>query len=102
MQLHRKFKDEIQIDEVVYQINASFDVVLKILKLINDKRVHEVARLNVGLKLFIGDPLEQYDFEHRVEIFQKICEMYLDFEKPKVDRLGKPVRVLKVKKMTKS
>jgi hypothetical protein len=91
MQLHRKFKDEIEIDDSVYEINASFDVILKILKLLNDKRIHEVARLGVGLKLFLGDPLEHFEFEHRVEIFQKICEMYIELEKPKLDRLGEPV-----------
>lgn len=91
MQLHRKFKDEYEIDGVVYEVNASFDVILKIIKLLDDERVHELARPGIGLKLLLGSTLEEYEFEDRINIFKDICEMYIEFEKPKTDRLGNPM-----------
>ncbi len=88
MILHRKLKDEIEIDGETYEINASFDVILKVIKLLDDERVHKVARIGVGLKLLLGDPLEQYEFEDRIEIFEELCKRYIEFTEPKVDDLG--------------
>lgn len=91
MQLHRNFKDEIEIDGKIYEINASFDVMLKVLKLLDDERVHEIARIGVGLKLLLGDPLEDYEFEYRIQIFRDICKMYIDLQEPNIDDLGNVV-----------
>lgn len=91
MKLHRKFRDEYEIDGITYEINASFDAILRVIKLLDDNRIHNLARPSIGLKILIGETLEDYEFEHRIQIFQDICKMYIEMEEPKLDRTGNPV-----------
>lgn len=87
------FDDEITVDEVIYEINASYDNILKVLKLLEDERIHPLVRPMIGLRLLIGTDLEDsdYTFAEKVDLFTQITEMYIEFEKPKLDRRGEPM-----------
>lgn len=90
MKLHQSFKDEITIDNEVYLVNACFDNILKVIKVLDDERIHPLVRPMIGLKLLIGTDLEdsEYTFAERVDLFKGIIEKYVEFEKPKIDRQG--------------
>lgn len=87
------FVDEITVDDVTYEINATYDNILKVLKLVEDERIHPLVRPMIGLKLLIGTDLKDsdYTFAEKVELFTQITEMYIEFEKPKLDRRGEPM-----------
>jgi len=92
MLLHFKLNDEIDIEGTVYTVNASFDVILKVIELLQDERIHPGKKPTVALQLLIGDTLAEYDFESRLTIMKEILSGYVQFEDDvQYDRLGNPV-----------
>lgn len=92
MLLHFKLNDEIDIEGTKYTVNASFDVILKVVELLQDTRISDVKKPSVALKLLIDDELKQYDFKTRLQLMESILSDYVQFEDDvKYDRLGNPV-----------
>lgn len=92
MLLHFKINDEIDIDGEIHVVNASFDVILKVIDLLQDERVPPLKKPAVALKLLIGDELKEYDFEDKLHIMKAILSEYVQFDDDvQYDRLGNPV-----------
>ena len=71
--------DSIEFEGKTYQINASFDNILKVLDVL-EERLPEIVLVDVCLKLLIGDYLDE--LEHKEILLVKILDKYLK-TKPK-------------------
>lgn len=80
MHLQFKIDDDIKIEDETYTVNASFDNILKIIDLIQDKEVSEFVKPNAILILLIDDPLEDLDYQTKSEIISEILNGYVSFE----------------------
>lgn len=87
--LYQKINDVLEIEGEEYQINASFDVILKVIELFEEEKISEKHKLNIALKLLFGPDSEilKYELVRKVEIYNNIFEKYI-----KDDQSVKPVR----------
>ena len=103
--------DRIDIDGEVYEVDAMFDVVLRVVDLTMDEKLPPGVRVSTALVLLIGtreqidkhmDPYVEYEFldsysiEDRAVILEQILNKYMsikDHDKP-VDRAGNPMPVV--------
>ena len=92
MLLRFKLNDRVDIEGEEYTVRASFDVILKVIDLLQDKRIHPMKKPSVALQLLIGDGLEEYGFDDRLSIMKDILSDYVKFDDDvQYDRLGNPV-----------
>ena len=77
LRLDRKLKDEIEWEGVIYRINASFNVILKLFELLNDDRLTPTVRINVALELLLGTDYQDIERERRNEVLRLILDKYV-------------------------
>lgn len=92
--LYEKEKDEIEFNGNTYSINASFDNILSIIDLMNEKSINDAQKLNIGLKMLFGKEtiLVKLPVEEQLNIFNIVFENYITRETKtkqiKYDRQG--------------
>lgn len=64
--------ETVEIDGKEYPLNLTFDNVLRLYDMLNDKKLTDYTQIVTGLKMLIGTDLPEYPIEEKTEIFQKI------------------------------
>lgn len=79
-------ENEVKIDGEVYQLNLYFDTVLKIIDLLKNKRVSEVTKLNLCLKMLFGrdSNLVTLPIEQQNMIFNEVFDTFITKKEEKV------------------
>lgn len=72
MNLAYPLDETIEIDGKEYQLNLSFDNVLRLFDMLNDKELMDYEQIILGLEMLIGTDLPEYDIEKKEEIFHQI------------------------------
>ncbi|MGM0238427.1 Gp15 family bacteriophage protein [Enterococcus sp. AZ103] len=77
-------EDKVEILGEVYQLNLSYDVVLRFLDLLSDKEISEKTRLNFSMKLLLGPPenLPPLSIEDQAELINQVIQTQVLTEKP--------------------
>nr|WP_083430716.1 Gp15 family bacteriophage protein [Ndongobacter massiliensis] len=92
LSLHKKEETKIDIDGVIFTINSSFDVILRLIDLLQDDRFSPSERVVIGLKMLISDTLSGYSIQDRNEILKSILSEYVRVEEDvALDILGNPM-----------
>lgn len=84
LQIHRQLNDKIKIGDTTYEVSASFDNILTVLKVSEEMRKDNVSALifaNVLLKLLIGNILAEFDLERKLNVIEVLFDKYLKTEK---------------------
>ena len=90
--IHHKIKNTINIDKKIYDVSASFDVILRLLDLLEDKRLYPVDRVNLALRMLLNDELSDYTIDEKSEILKHLLDEFLGFDKKeRLDILGNPM-----------
>lgn len=99
-----KLDDRYNIDGKEYNVNASFDNILRLIKLLDDKTILPAHRVVIALKMLIGDELEAYTLEEKAKIVKEVLEDYVHAEDelvkkigPELDIMGNPMKTRKPK-----
>lgn len=66
--------DTVEIDGKAYELNMSFDNILRLIDLLEDKEVDPITKINTGLKMLIDDTLDEYSIEKKDEIFYSLIK----------------------------
>lgn len=94
MLLHYKLNDQVDIDGELYEVNAAFDVILRIIDLLEDNAFGPVLKVKAVLKMLIGDELAEYSHAERQECMERILDQYVQIKEEVVyDRKGNPMPV---------
>src|SRR5690625_7042528 len=72
MNLAYPLDDTVVIDEKTYELDMSFNNILILFDLLQDKTIDDVTKVKKGLFLLIDDELEENDIEERAKIFVEI------------------------------
>lgn len=95
--LYYKLNDVYEIDGVEYQVNASFDNILKLIDMTRDKTLATNYRVVLGIKMLFGketDLIQAYPFQELNDIFLDVFKIYVNQGKEpeiKKDLAGKPL-----------
>lgn len=97
--LAEKLESSVEIDGKEYELDLSFDNILLVFKVINDKEIDDLSRLFVCLDLlFIRNDGEELPFQDnlmkQVEIYKNIMEKVIargKKQKQKLDLAGEPI-----------
>lgn len=94
--LYYKLDDRVKIGEEEYPVNVSFDNVLKIIDMLNDKRLASGYKIQLGLQMLFGKktPLIALPMETKGEIFNQVFNEYVNQTKEseiETDLAGNPV-----------
>lgn len=63
--------ETVEIDGKTYEIDLSFDNVLRLLDMLNDDELDDITKIETGLYMLLGVELD-YPLEKKVEIFKQI------------------------------
>lgn len=74
--LHYRPDYQISYKDTVYSVNMAFDVILRVLDLL-EEQISDVAKIHIALKMLIGDSLENETIEERAEIFNTIFQTFV-------------------------
>lgn len=87
--LYKKTKDEVEISGNIYPLNASFNVMLKLIDLLKEKRLSDINKLKIGIKLVFGrdTELSELSLETQAEAIRQVFDKYL-----KDSKTDKPVK----------
>jgi hypothetical protein len=105
--LDRKLRETVEINAQLYQLDLSFDNVIRFLELLNDESLDGATRIFVGLEVILKqDPTSiSKDFEELTTIFELLVHEFL-FETHKqavvFDIKGNPVKKKVAKKADKT
>lgn len=93
MNLAYPLDDTVEIDGKIYELDMSFNNILILFDLLQDKTIDDVTKVKKGLFLLIDDELEEYDIEERAKIFVEIFKNAVGESKKKqlVDLDGNPM-----------
>lgn len=80
MHLQFKIDDEVKIGGDTYTVKASFDNILKVIDLINDKEVMDLVKPSALLLMLIGDTLEDLNIKEKQEVATEILKGYVEFD----------------------
>ena len=75
LDLSRKIKDELVIGDDIYQMNVSFNKVLKIMELVNDEQIDEAYKPYLVIQILTG-----YDFTEALTIEQAVITFKMIFD----------------------
>jgi len=95
MDLAYPLDDTVEIDGKKYKLDLSFDNVLRLIDMLNDKELDDVTQIETGLYMLLGVELD-YPIEKKAEIFQKIFRETIGKEAEEnipVDIEGNPLPV---------
>src|SRR5690625_582214 len=93
MNLAYPLADTVEINGKTYELDMSFNNILILFDLLQDKTIDDVTKVKKGLFLLIDDELEEYDIEERAKIFVEIFKNAVGESKEKqlVDLDGNPM-----------
>lgn len=82
MLLQYRLEDTIEIDGIDYELNTSFDAVLRALDCLGDETLSSLSRLNTCFRIlfkdeFILDKFANYDSSQKSEILDNILQNYI-------------------------
>lgn len=78
LSLYRKLDDGIKIDGRQYEVNASFDNILRLINLLNDKMPLDL-KLTIGIQMLFGRDTELLELEpeYQKELIDYVAEEYI-------------------------
>ena len=89
--LNYRINDTVEILDQAYDIYLAFDNVLRLLELINDGELNDSDKIEIGIELLLGKPLE-FDIEQQYQIFNALFEQFIQVSgQVRTDRLGNPL-----------
>lgn len=91
--LYYKQDDTVEINDRIYHLRLAFDNVLKIIDMLNDERLPALNKINLGLKMLIGEEID-CDFETKNQLFIDLFSRYINNEDEKPverDLVGNPI-----------
>jgi len=94
MNLAYPLEDIAEIDGVTYELDMSFDNILRLFDLIKDDSINDIDKVEIGLIMLIKDDLEQYDIETKAQIFIDLFKSAIgadEEEHQAVDIAGNPM-----------
>lgn len=110
LSLKYSFDDTVDIDGVMYTVNASFDVIMRVLDMMKDEKLTAEESVNLGLVILLGsdedvrsylqDPenlvfMSELSFEKRLELLVEIMREYVGSEQEEqYDLAGNPMPVV--------
>lgn len=65
--------DTVEIDGVTYELDMSFDNIIRLIDMLNDEELDDVTQIETGLNMLLGVELD-YDIGKKAELFQAIFE----------------------------
>lgn len=71
MDLAYPLTDTVEIDRKTYKLDLSFDNVLRLIDMLNDKQLDDITQIETGLYMLLGVELD-YPIEKKEEIFYQI------------------------------
>lgn len=71
MDLAYPLTDTVEIDGKTYKLDLSFDNVLRLIDMLNDKQLDDITQIETGLYMLLGVELD-YPIEKKEEIFYQI------------------------------
>lgn len=71
MDLAYPLTETVEIDGKTYKLNMSFDNVLRLIDMLNDKQLDDITQIETGLYMLLGVELD-YPIEKKEEIFYQI------------------------------
>lgn len=71
MDLAYPLTETVEIDGKTYKLNMSFDNVLRLIDMLNDKQLNDITQIETGLYMLLGVELD-YPIEKKEEIFYQI------------------------------
>lgn len=88
-------EDTIEIDDITYQVDMSFDNILRLYDMLNDKELDDVTQILVGIEMLLGVCF-LCDFQTQYEIFEKVFKGFISKgaeENLPVDIEGNPMPI---------
>ncbi|MDG4985501.1 bacteriophage Gp15 family protein [Lactococcus lactis] len=87
--LYQKINDEVEVSGIKYPLNASFDVMLKLIDLLKEKRLSDINKLKLSIMLVFGreSQLLNISIEDQGEAIRQVFDGYL-----KSSKNDKPVK----------
>lgn len=86
--------DKVIIDGLEYRLDMSFDNILRLFDLLEDRTIDNVTKIEIGLRMLIDDTLDNYDIYQKAEIFTEIFKQSIGVDNKKrqlVDLDGNPM-----------
>lgn len=74
-----------EINGVTYEIDMSFDNILRLLDLVKDKGLQDVDKINIGLEMLIGDSLDNHELKERADIFVRLFRSIVNDGKEEIN-----------------
>jgi len=75
-ELHKKLETEIKVKDEYYQINLSFNNIMQLLDLINDKSRSDDEKIYYGIYILLGCVLD-LEIEEQVKLFETLIETFI-------------------------
>lgn len=110
LSLKYRIDDRVELDGEIYEVNAMFDVLLRVIDLTRDESLFAGVRVSTALVFLLGTEeqidrhldhhdeyvfLEQYSLDEKAKILEGILNKYVDLESGQpVDRAGNPMPVV--------
>src|SRR5690625_8191 len=94
MNLAYPIEDTANIDGIEYELDMSFDNILRLFDLLKDKTMNDIDKIEVGLIMLINNELEDYDIEEKADIFKDLFKSSVGIdekESENVDIAGNPM-----------
>lgn len=94
LSLSRKIKDFIEINGKNYNLNLSFDNVLRLFEMFSDDEIDEVEKIFVALKMLTDNFFYELTIEEAIEVYTYIFEEFIKISKEdpiEYDLLGNPL-----------
>lgn len=85
--------DVVEIDGQTYELDMSFDNVIRLIDMLNDNELDDITKVETGLYMLLGVELD-YDLEKKAKLFRTIFEQAIAQGKktePAVDIAGDPM-----------
>ncbi|WP_028125650.1 Gp15 family bacteriophage protein [Eremococcus coleocola] len=78
LDLSRPLDDKLILDDQIYPLNLSFDIVLKVFELLRDKSIPDVIKPFMIINMFTGvDFANKLTLEEAIEIYQAILDEHI-------------------------
>lgn len=83
------------INGIEYELDMSFDNILRLFDLLEDKSLNDIEKVETGLLMLIDNKLDDYDIQEKAKIFIEIFKSAIGAEKEEqpVDLDGNPMPV---------
>lgn len=83
------------INGIEYELDMSFDNILRLFDLLEDKSLNDIEKVETGLLMLIDNKLDDYDIQEKAKIFIEIFKSAIGAEKEEqpVDLEGNPMPV---------